>query len=711
VSGLITSANPADRLVSATEIAELAGVTPSAVSNWRKRFPDFPAPVGTGSGGGDLFAFGDVERWAQAHGRPWRDTEDGTARVRKGGRHDALQQVWAVADQLRGIALAGDLMGAVAAAATLVHVAGEHGQRPSAKRSLAETGEWANAAATRLEVGRPELARLFAPLATVDPHSLGLLIDSLAESAVEAELAAVLDFVLERALRYGDFRTPEPVAELLTELAEPRGIVFDPAVGSGQFLIKAAQTAHGPLDLYGQELNESTWRIAVARLLLRDLDAEIQIGDSITLDRFPALQADLVLCEPPSGGRTTGVGQTAGDSRWQLLGTFEAPPPRASDFTWLAHVIHHLAPDGRGYVLLPTGSLFRGGVEARFRSELLRLGAVEAIIALPGGTTAATAAAALWIVRRPTPDPAPVLLVDGTGETALNRRLRERVVQTVRSWRRKPDEFQAVAGFARSAAVLEVLGGEAALIPSRWLYEPEVVEPTALAASVEQARSDLADMHADLALGEPRFTVLPATEPAPRLRVRDLIDLNLLQLVRPARIKTDKYNDEGYGLPVWLPSDVNDPWRRDEDPRFIDPALVDSRSITEARDIVLTTIGGIRTRVDEEGGHVLGTSLQALRLKADTLDPHALAALLTSEPNRRMLTGATIPRVNILELEIPRLDAPTATRFAELLRQLEDELRATYALASCAEALRTAVVDAIATGATTIEQIKKTNDD
>ena len=36
---------PADEELSASDIADLAGVSPSAVSNWRKRYVDFPAPI------------------------------------------------------------------------------------------------------------------------------------------------------------------------------------------------------------------------------------------------------------------------------------------------------------------------------------------------------------------------------------------------------------------------------------------------------------------------------------------------------------------------------------------------------------------------------------------------------------------------------------------------------------------------------------------
>lgn len=681
-----------ERLVGASEVAQIARVKPSAVSNWRKRYPDFPAPAGTAASGGDLFHLSAVETWLRAHGR-----------VPQGSPVEALEQLWAVADRLRGKALAGDLPGAVAAGSALLHLARQAGDDAVVDQHRpVETGRRAQALAQRFAVERPELASLFAPLLALDPSSLGLLLDSLADFETDEGLSAALDYVLERAARYAEFRTAEPAAKLLVELADPHGTVFDPAVGSAELLIEVARLGNRAVALYGQELNESSWRVALARLLLRGLEAQIELGDSLREDRYPNLRADVVLCEPPAGARTAHIDQLAGDPRWQLLGSLEAPPARASDFVWLAHIIHHLAPDGRGYVLLPTGSLFRGGTEARFRSELLRQGTIDAIITLPRGTTttATTASHALWIVRPPTSTPAPVLLIDSTEEKTLTRRLRSRLTDTLAAWRLHPDQFEPTAGFATSVPVLELLAGEAALVPSRWLYEPELIDASALLERVEQAQRELAATRTRIAHPAPSFALTPAGEPPTSIRVRELIELGQAQLVRPARVKTDAFGEEG--LPVWLPADVNEPWKRDEQPRFIDPALIDARSITESGDIVFTTIGGVRTRVDDKGGHVLGTSLQALRLAPNTFDPYAVAALMTSEPNRRLLIGTTIPRVNVLELELPRIGAAEATELGELLRAIEDELESAHAVAARAETLRQALVDAIATGAAKI---------
>ena len=85
------SASEHDELTAAA-IARLANVGRAAVSNWRRRHPDFPAPVG-GSPTSPTFARADVEAWLTATGKAGQlatagRTETGTQRI--GG----LAEVW-----------------------------------------------------------------------------------------------------------------------------------------------------------------------------------------------------------------------------------------------------------------------------------------------------------------------------------------------------------------------------------------------------------------------------------------------------------------------------------------------------------------------------------------------------------------------------------------------------------------------------------------
>lgn len=64
----------ASDLVGASEIAERLGVGTSIVHDWRRRHQDFPQPI-VRLAMGLLWAWQDVERWANATGRLPRDPQ------------------------------------------------------------------------------------------------------------------------------------------------------------------------------------------------------------------------------------------------------------------------------------------------------------------------------------------------------------------------------------------------------------------------------------------------------------------------------------------------------------------------------------------------------------------------------------------------------------------------------------------------------------
>src|SRR5260370_36147476 len=88
--------------ITAAAIARLAGVGRAAVSNWRRRYPDFPIPVG-GSPTSPTFDRAEVEAWLKATGKADQlatagRTETRTRRGRaaapaRGGESEALRDV------------------------------------------------------------------------------------------------------------------------------------------------------------------------------------------------------------------------------------------------------------------------------------------------------------------------------------------------------------------------------------------------------------------------------------------------------------------------------------------------------------------------------------------------------------------------------------------------------------------------------------------
>ena len=89
----MTVIEPDEReLVSLSEIAKLVGFKPSAVSNWRKRYEDFPVPSGR-SARGDLFPRDQVLAWLRQRDIPVR-ADVGLA-----------EDVWTLLDPARDLGL------------------------------------------------------------------------------------------------------------------------------------------------------------------------------------------------------------------------------------------------------------------------------------------------------------------------------------------------------------------------------------------------------------------------------------------------------------------------------------------------------------------------------------------------------------------------------------------------------------------------------
>ena len=63
-----SNAAPSAATVTASGIAQLAKVGRAAVSNWRRRYADFPTPVG-GTPTSPTFDATEIEQWLRRHGR------------------------------------------------------------------------------------------------------------------------------------------------------------------------------------------------------------------------------------------------------------------------------------------------------------------------------------------------------------------------------------------------------------------------------------------------------------------------------------------------------------------------------------------------------------------------------------------------------------------------------------------------------------------
>lgn len=194
--------------------------------------------------------------------------------------------------------------------------------------------------------------------------------------------------------------------------------IYDPTAGTGGMLSVAAEhlAQHNPaarLTLYGQELNDESYAICKADMLIRGQAVEnIVPGNTLSDDGHPARKFDYMLSNPPFGVEWKKVEKAIRKEHEDkgFDGRFGPGLPRVSDgsMLFLLHLVAKMAPvvNGEGGsrfgIVLNGSPLFTGGAgsgESEIRRYLLENDLVEAIIALPTDVFYNTGIATyVWII-------------------------------------------------------------------------------------------------------------------------------------------------------------------------------------------------------------------------------------------------------------------------------------------------------------------------
>jgi type I restriction enzyme M protein len=231
----------------------------------------------------------------------------------------------------------------------------------------------------------------------------------------------------------GEFYTPRSVVRLMVDILGPKEgeTIYDPACGTGGMLLAAVahvrerggdpRTFFGKL--YGQEKNLTTAAVARMNLFLHGIeDFIIERGDTLRSPVFtdPSTGGlatfDVVIANPPFSLEQWGREIWEADPWGRAFAGL--PTDSNADMAWVQHMVKSMAlKSGRMAVVLPQGALFRGGVEARIREQLLRSDLVEAVIGLAPNLFYGTGLAACVMVfrqKKPKVRKGKVLIVDAS---------------------------------------------------------------------------------------------------------------------------------------------------------------------------------------------------------------------------------------------------------------------------------------------------------
>ena len=361
----------------------------------------------------------------------------------------------------------------------------------------------------------------------LDPASLGGLIDLVSGIALgdaKARSADVLghvfeyflgEFALAEGKKGGQFYTPRPIVELLVAMLEPyKGRVMDPCCGSGGMFVQSEKFVaehRGRLkdiSIFGQESNQTTWRLAKMNLAIRGIDSSQVFWNSegsFLNDALKDVRADYILANPPFNDSDWSGDQLKSDARWQ----YGVPPTGSANFAWLQHFIFHLAPSGQAGIVLAKGALTsKTSGEGDIRRRMIDEGnLVDCIVNLPGKLFLNTQIpAALWFLSRNRQNGKfrnrleEILFIDARNMgTMINRRSRTLTAEDINAiagayhdWRNPDGQYEDVKGFCCSVPIVRVKELDYVLTPGRYVGLPDEEDDFDFAERFAALKAELA---------------------------------------------------------------------------------------------------------------------------------------------------------------------------------------------------------------------------
>lgn len=344
----------------------------------------------------------------------------------------------------------------------------------------------------------------------LDKASLGGLIDLVGNIAIGSEEAKSKD-LLGRVYEYflgefanaegkkgGQFYTPKSIVKLMVEMIEPyKGRVYDPCCGSGGMFImseKFVQSHAGRIDdiaIYGQESNQTTYRLAQMNLAIRGIDGsgvKWNTEGSFMNDSHKDLKADYILANPPFNVSDWSGELLQSDPRWQ----YGKPPAGNANFAWLQHMIYHLSPNGVMACVLANGSLSsQSSGEGDIRKALVDADLVDCIVMLPKQLFYNTGIpACIWFISRKRVGngdrkrTGELLFIDASELGFMADRTHrefadsdmDKIASTYHEWRKKDGTYTDAKGFSKSANITDISKHNYVLTPGRYVGIKDAID-------------------------------------------------------------------------------------------------------------------------------------------------------------------------------------------------------------------------------------------
>lgn len=357
-----------------------------------------------------------------------------------------------------------------------------------------EIGNKIDEAFRQLESKNPSLINLFNKnysRESLDKKKLGEVVSIFANVSFNSEediFGRIYEYFLgnfakKQLQKGGEFYTPKCIVSLMVNLINPTESLYDPCCGSGGMFIQARQHMienklnPDKLEIYGQEYNDKTWKLARINLLLQGFfNGNIKLGnksaDTFSNDLHKGLKVKSVLANPPFNIKNY---DRESHENWE----FGIPPTGNANYAWLQIILEHLDFDGKAAVILANGSLTSSQKdEKKIRANILKADYVSAIISLPDKLFYTVGIpACIWIFDKKKINKNKVLFIDAQSMGKLiegQKKVKEISNESIKKITEIYNDFSNkneinIPGLAKSVNTKEIEENDFSLLPGSYI--------------------------------------------------------------------------------------------------------------------------------------------------------------------------------------------------------------------------------------------------
>ena len=190
----------------------------------------------------------------------------------------------------------------------------------------------------------------------------------------------------------GEFFTPPSLVQLIVNIIEPdKGIIHDPACGSGGMFVQTRQFVENKneegvnesVTIYGTELKSNNAKLAKMNLAIHGIEGQIMESNSFYSDPFNLCgNCDFIMANPPFNVKKIDKKKDYIKSDNRLFKGIGIPKADNGNYLWIQYFYHYLNAKGRAGFVMASSATDAGASEKLIRKELIKTGAIECIISV-----------------------------------------------------------------------------------------------------------------------------------------------------------------------------------------------------------------------------------------------------------------------------------------------------------------------------------------